>query len=175
MKNRIPQLRVKLKSLAAESVILRNDAKKHTKRAGRRRNKDKSLVWTHDLAAACSLHEHRVTIVRRAARETLLALAALRGATYARCENRTKTMPDFEAIAKVADRFGPERDGSADVHERLAAHKEKIANWIAEAKTHLEAQGFELPKALAPASGPSDTRNPSPLTLERSSIEASRG
>jgi hypothetical protein len=157
MVTRIPQLRVKVKNLAAEAVIIRHDTKKHLKRARRQRNEDGSLVFSHDLQAAFSLREHRRGVVRYVARQSQLALAALTGTPYARCEQRTEGAPDLGEIQKLAERFDIQRDWAnpAENYTELAkARKQKLETWFAEAKAHLVTQGFRFVAATGAALPP---------------------
>jgi hypothetical protein len=135
MKNRIPQLRVKVKSLAAESFIIRSDVRKHLKRARHQRDEDGTLKWSWDLVTAMSMHDHRVIKVRIAARLNTLALAALQGTAYSACEKKTSWAPDLKKVEEITSRFG----GSV-------AQKEKMSTWLSEAKAHLVAQGFIVSK-----------------------------
>jgi len=78
----VHKLRVNVKSLAAEAVIIRNE----TKRAGKD-YKD-------------SLYVHRVGRLRTEARYAQLALAYIRGKRYKLCENRVRegNEPSFNKI-----------------------------------------------------------------------------
>lgn len=87
-RERLIHLRIKVKSLAAEATIIRQEERRVC-----------GLVrW--------GLQQHRKTVVRRAARESLLAYGLLRGAPYARMERACREAPDFGAVATVAKRFG---------------------------------------------------------------------
>lgn len=142
MDSRLPQLRVKTKSLAAEAKIIRQDEKKYF-----RRNTPNSTFF------GLSLRHHRTGVVRHAARIALLAFALLRGVAYLRVENKTSVAPDLAEVRKMADRFGPcwaPPDGM-QVLERLTTHKAAADAWVFAAKAHLESQGFvfEEPKKAA--------------------------
>jgi hypothetical protein len=90
MKTRVKMLKVKVKSLAEESRIIR--AEEH--RAG----KDELLRGI--------LHSHRVCEVRREQRASLLAYGFLRGVEYAAIEAKTETPPDWNRVAKLVGKFG---------------------------------------------------------------------
>jgi hypothetical protein len=103
-RERLIHLRIKVKALAAEAAIIRQEERRVC-----------GLVrW--------GLQQHRKTVVRRAARESLLAYGLLRGAPYARMERACRTAPDLGAVATVAKRFGG--DPAA------------VAAWVAEAQAY---------------------------------------
>jgi hypothetical protein len=88
MLNRIPMLKVKIKSLAEEARIIRKSEKKN---AGR----------TREL-----LYLHRVQDVRKEQRASLLAYAFLRGVPYKACEPNPKVKPDWNRVRKLVGKFG---------------------------------------------------------------------
>jgi len=103
-RERLIHLRIKVKSLAAEATIIRREERRVC-----------GLVrW--------GLQQHRKTVVRRAARESLLAYGFLRGASYARMERACRDAPDFGAVAAVAKRFGGDPVA--------------MTAWVAEAKAY---------------------------------------
>lgn len=107
MLTRISHLKIKLKSLAAESKIIRSEEKKHydTTKAG---------AWT---GARSSLYLHRIGIVRSTARVALLAYGFLRGIDYAKLERNTKVAPPWAEVREHVQRFGVKRqpDESAEM------------------------------------------------------------
>lgn len=108
MNERLIHLRIKVKTLVAESQIIRKEARK-----------TKGMVkW--------GLNDHRKTIVREHTRTNLLAYGFLRGIQYRAMESKCREKPSFESITRVAKRFG----GS-----RIAKDLEV---WIADAKEHLD-------------------------------------
>ena len=78
----IHQLRVNVASLAAESRIIR----KEEKRCG--------------IQYESVLRDHRVRAVREEARYTYLALAFVRGSSYAETENKAKVPVDISRLGK---------------------------------------------------------------------------
>ena len=131
--NRIPQLRVKLMSLAEEARIIRRAEAKYFGRKNQNAN-----------SVGHSLHLHRICDVRHAARLSLLAFALLRGVAYLRVENKTSWAPDFAEVRKLADRFGPFETYDGKANERKAAYKVQADAWIFAAKEHCKAQGFSF-------------------------------
>ena len=92
---RNPFLRVKLKSLAEEARIIRLEER----RANQRRN--------FDLQA--NLREHRIMVVRREARATILAYNYLRGLPFSFCEqNKPSEMNpiDWESVKRMVRKYG---------------------------------------------------------------------
>jgi hypothetical protein len=101
---RLIHLRVKIKALAAEAAIIRQEAQRV-----------RGLVrW--------GLNHHRTTVVRKAARESLLAYSMLRGVSYSSVERNCRAEPDWSAVAAAARRFG----GDARV----------VAEWVREAQAY---------------------------------------
>lgn len=80
-------LKVKLKSLAAEARIIRQEEA---------RNKHMRL----------GLMAHRRDVVRPEARATHLAYSFLRGKRYADIERHVRTDPDWGKIQKMVERYG---------------------------------------------------------------------
>jgi len=96
-------LKVKIKYLAEEARIIKEETRKSRKAKRKLLAKGKPL---NGLAlAAEGLREHRLGVVRPAARESLLAYAFLRGMPYLRVENKTQFGPCADTIARVAWRF----------------------------------------------------------------------
>lgn len=85
-------LKVKVKSLSAEAKIIRHEELK-AKRCGR-----KSLLF--------NLREHRIGVVRRAARSSLLAYGFLKGTPYRKMEKEGSSEPDWDAVQKMIERYG---------------------------------------------------------------------
>ena len=88
MNERLIHLRIKIKSLAAEATIIRQEA-----------NKTKGMVkW--------GLNQHRTEVVRKHSRDNLLAYGLLRGIPYQAIELKCDKAPDFKHVAEIAIRFG---------------------------------------------------------------------
>ena len=135
-KSELSSLRVKMKSLAQESRIIRHEMRRHQRRY-------RELVELHPegkfnavLRRIPPLHWHRVDHVRPCARTAHLAYACLRELPYAQVEAycRPTKQPDWDAIRKEAKRFRPCR-------YRGVLSDEDIDAWIEEGKAHaLKAQ-----------------------------------
>lgn len=124
-RTRIPQLRIKIKSLADEARIIRHEEDRALGRKAIRRvrgpvpNKKLRFEWGRtgrkpDLVLYCDLRAHRRDVVRKVARTALLALAMIRGMPYARVERDALAAPDWAEVRKVAERFGAVRDYEAE-------------------------------------------------------------
>jgi hypothetical protein len=88
MNERLIHLRIKIKSLAAEAAIIRNES-----------NKTKGMTkW--------GLNHHRTSVVRYHSRHNLLAYGLLRQVPYQEMEIKCDEAPDFKIISDIATRFG---------------------------------------------------------------------
>lgn len=81
-------LRVKVKSLAAEARIIRHE----TARASKDIRSD--------------LSHHRRTVVRTAARNTLIAYAFVRGQAYRDVEPKADTQPNWKEVERMVKQYG---------------------------------------------------------------------
>lgn len=84
------ELKVKIKSLAAEATIIRREER---------------LAKTVETRA--SLHQHRVGVVRYEARHSLLAYGYLRGRSYRQIEASCKRSPDWSSVERMIKKYGP--------------------------------------------------------------------
>lgn len=87
--DRREQLRVKLKSLAAEAQIIRREESRT------------------DGPMRLELRAHRRGIVRSEARHTHLAYGFIRGLLLEQIEAKSHTAPDWERVRKMIKRYGP--------------------------------------------------------------------
>ncbi|KPL28072.1 MAG: hypothetical protein AMJ72_05365 [Acidithiobacillales bacterium SM1_46] len=97
------ELKVKVKSLAEEARIIRKEERK-----------------LHGLERA-RLHDHRVVVVRDAARRTLVAYQYVRGRDWESCASQDPytRKRDWPVIAKMIKKYGSY--GLANSWEKLAA------------------------------------------------------
>lgn len=95
------KLRVKVKSLAEESKIIRREAAKI-----KVRHHEDGNPMIDDLVEKNGLLEHRVNDVRKEARDAQLAYALLRGRTYGEVEEKYYEQPRWENILRIAKKFG---------------------------------------------------------------------
>ena len=85
------ELKIKLKSLAAEARIIRQEEKK-------RRGKN----WG---STGNTLHEHRIHVVRPEARATHIAYAFLRGGSLESVEGSAKTEPEWKRVEAMVRKY----------------------------------------------------------------------
>ena len=89
--DRREMLRVKLKSLAAEAKIIRHEERKTS---GELR---------------FELHDHRINVVRKVARETHIAYGLIRGRTIEQIEPGRTEIPAalIPGVKKMVEKYGP--------------------------------------------------------------------
>lgn len=119
---RLTELRVKFKTLASESKIIRLEEErlkcKYTwepdqKRLDRQGNPclKKTIKWRPNETLERrrnTLHDHRVHEVRKETRHSLLAYGFLRGVPYRTMEQKVRedNEPNLEEVQSIAERFG---------------------------------------------------------------------
>lgn len=107
-------LRIKLKSLAAESRIIRQEE---------RRNK----------RLASQLAVHRRDVVRPAARNTLLAYSFLRGRYYGDVEHLAKVPPNWKEVERMVVQYGRQADYGRETYPQFQQAKaeelERLRAW----------------------------------------------
>lgn len=87
--DRREMLKIKIKSLAEEARIIRREERK-----------------THGTLRQ-ELYLHRIGIVRKVQRDTLIAYGLIRGKTIDQMEPNRKSDPDWDAINKMLKKYGP--------------------------------------------------------------------
>lgn len=102
----IIKLKIKLKSLAAESRIIRKEELK---------NKGKWSYQAHDL------HYHRVHYLRPITRATYIAYGLLRGMEYLQIEPTSKSQPDWNKVKAMINKYSTwsERKSNLETLEEL--------------------------------------------------------
>lgn len=90
IRDRRIMLKIKIKSLVAESSLIRKY--EHNKRFGFLRDE---------------LHNHRVVDIRKQARSTYIAYGLIRGKKYKDIENTAKTKPDWKKVEAMMRKYGP--------------------------------------------------------------------
>ena len=120
------QLKIKIKSLAAESRIIRTEELKCRKNA---RSCGEAYPQQRDKASTTrtSLHEHRTGTVRSEARYSQLAYGFLKDMPYRQMELYTRNEPDWDLIYNIAKRFRP---GSNSISKDFAEWSEDGSHWI---------------------------------------------
>lgn len=107
------RLKVKISTLAAEAVIIKSHERRAKRDARRLANHKNGALTVHHQLKRSNLYEHRVNIVRPAARAAHLAACYMRGTPYRACEARHRpgNGPDKAAIIRIVMRFGGDPDG----------------------------------------------------------------
>lgn len=138
-KLRLTEMKIKLKSLAAENSIIRKEENRLL-----RKRKEAAKKMKDQIALSCSesynsLSLHRKNDVRRVTRVNHLAYCALRGVAYAEIESKCKEVPNFKEVVANIRRF------SNDISPEFGL---SIQAWIDAAIKHLAAQGFTVAFSL---------------------------
>lgn len=131
---KFPELKIKIKSLAAEAVIIRSAERKALQscRYLRRNNPSDVGGIANDHSEYERLRNHRVLDVRQESRAAQIALAYLLGKPYAAIETPPKThvrdwrdrrrfTPVFTRAIDLIVKYGP-HDGAASKDRRQAIH-----------------------------------------------------
>lgn len=113
MKNeRTRHLKLKIVNLADEARTIRREQQKVVKRHRRQHgDEDGKLPSGEYLPSHNMLHEHRVGIVRNAARVNLLAYAYLRGVPYKAVEHHTNKPFPLKKVQSAVKTFGGDHTG----------------------------------------------------------------
>lgn len=101
-------LKIKIKSLAAEAQIIRQETRK----------------YPGDHPTRLGLYNHRIHDVRGESRSALLAYGFLRGRAYARMEVSSYTRPNWKRVEELVKKYGED-----DPRERM----QRFAEWKDEA------------------------------------------
>ena len=96
-------LQIKLKTLVAESRIIKTEEERWKERAAKARAKLRK--WDRIDAVRNSLHAHRQNDVRKESRCGYLAYGFLRGRPYQVVENAAKRKPDWKRVEEITKRF----------------------------------------------------------------------
>jgi hypothetical protein len=107
------ELKIKLKSLAEEARIIRREELIAKKRG--------------DYSTLNSLHNHRVLVVRPAARSTHLAYSFLRGRNYRDVERMCYHQPNFAEVFRMVKKYGGWAQKEDDLKGWFATALQKAA------------------------------------------------
>ena len=123
MNARNVKLRIKLKSLAAESqMIKREESKLRNQGLATKAYEKEQQIRAEFWGLRSSLREHRVDVVRKESRATTWAYQYLRGIPYATFEASTNaSVEDIAALTtkahKMVCRYGPNKEVSLEDFE----------------------------------------------------------
>lgn len=101
-------LKMKIKSLAAETRIIHSEERK----------------WPGQSDMRQSLYHHRKTVVQRESRASQLAYGFLRGRDYKVMESKCHELPDWAKVEDIALRFGKAYYDQRELKQRFAAWKD---------------------------------------------------
>lgn len=121
------ELRVKAGTLAAEARIIRRYEAAVAREKARQRAKFGN-VSPDTAAKKISLHDHRVHIVRKAARATHLARMFLKDMPYKRVEEKCYEEPDWDMVLSIAKRYAPTK-GDIGMLSRFIDIKQEFTRW----------------------------------------------
>ena len=93
----IAKFRVKIKSLAAEAKIIKNES--HKNRQNILKSQYKDIYWLNSVPD--HLRTHNIHVVRREQRHTLLAYAFYRGIPYRSIDGKFHYGPSVEKISRI--------------------------------------------------------------------------
>lgn len=127
----ITYLKVKIKSLAAESVIIRNMERKFLGYAKKCiLNNDGKYSGTH-MDTFSGLRTHRTYDVRNESRSAQLAYGYLRGHKYRDLERTSKTEPNIERVTSLIIKYGtPNMSRYSKDSPALKSRIEDIKIWF---------------------------------------------
>lgn len=121
-------LKIKVLSLAAEAVLIKREEIVCLARAARM---DKPARRRDLESTYAGLRNHRLCVVRPEARAACLAYAFLRGRSYRQVEPTTYSLPDWDKVTKLVQRYG--RGDRREVAGLLEAWKDEALTRLAEA------------------------------------------
>jgi hypothetical protein len=111
------ELKIKAKTLAAESKYIRHEEIAELKRRRLKHDPERSTYWR--------FHNHRIDVVRREARATHLARAFLKGKfTYPQVESVCRTDPDWDRVMNMIKRYAPPNSDPKDIADNFERWRE---------------------------------------------------
>ncbi len=118
---RIPQLRVKIKSLASEAQHIRHEERRATRPWPIQVGTKEVPIWTDGTPKSnpvrLDLMGHRKDVVRLHARASLLAYAYLRGVPYRKVEACCHDTPRWDLVWKDIRTFGGTENRPQQAHQ----------------------------------------------------------
>lgn len=116
-------LKIKIKSLAAEAKIIKQEERKWKEVPFYNEN----VKSTHPLYFG--LHQHRIEVVRKECRSAIIAYGYLRGRAYKQIENKSHILPDYERIVTIIRHFSYNSFPDLHVPAKKQEAIEKIKTW----------------------------------------------
>lgn len=109
MQDQRAYLKVKIKSLAEEAKIIRREEQRPRK----------DMDECGYSPTRTGLREHRVTVVRQASRNALLAYGFIRGRKYRQIEPKAESQPNWEEVKRQVLKYGPQTGDRKELAERV--------------------------------------------------------
>ena len=103
-------LQIKICNLADEARLIRRHERKHLDRMRHWSSKGETKKSGLCIYRYNNLREHRVVIVRDAARAALLAYGYIRGRRYRQMEATCRTVPNWKEVERLARKYGSSFD-----------------------------------------------------------------
>lgn len=114
--DRREMLKIKLKSLAAEARIIRQQERAALRNENWMRKEGDPAQYP---ILSEELHAHRTKVVRKVARDTHIAYGLIRGKAWEQMEPNSKSQPDWDAVEKMVKKYGP---------RNMAVHRPELKN-----------------------------------------------
>jgi hypothetical protein len=127
-------LKVKILNLAAEARIIRTEEERELKHARKYADKFGKDAWPNPHKREYhSLKDHRETVVREEARDTLLAYGFLRGRSYSQIEPRRYSVANTDNVLRMILKYGRNVGTFKTASIREQALRQAFAQWLDEA------------------------------------------
>ena len=125
-------LKVKIKSLVAETRIIQSMEARHS-------------FW------ASQMEVHRHGVIRDEMRATLIAYGFVRGRAYEEIEPNALTQPDWDRVAKMVSRYGISYDPNTESYSEFTAKRGEQVNryeaFVAGAQAAIDSHRWGVPVA----------------------------
>jgi len=140
-------LKIKVKCLAAEAKFIRKEERecKTLKvevpvkdRDGKvLRMKTIRKLKARKVEMFNALRNHRIGVVRKEARNTLIAYAFVRNKPYTTTAPKDKRLVDVESVRRMTRKYGPaDLQYLSNTHEAVVAYVKKLDAWFVEGDEH---------------------------------------
>lgn len=134
-------LKVKVKCLAAEAQFIRKEEREcktlkvevpvKDRNGNVLRTKIVRKLKARKVEMFNSLRNHRIGVVRKEARNTLIAYAFIRGRDASTVVPKDKRKVDFKEVWRMARKYGPaDLTYLSDSHEAVTGYYTKLMDWL---------------------------------------------
>lgn len=127
-------LKIKIKSLAAEAVLIKFEERKWFKHIGNRDvNKPGEplkikFIYQKNHPLRMGLRQHRIDVVRPECRHSNIAYGYMRGRDYKQIENKCYEQPNWARVAEIVRKFSGDKYLPDGARKQLF---EDIKSWAA--------------------------------------------